>query len=307
MTPRIVIGLQVALIVACSPAPAPAMPSGTQPQTTPNPVTVSVLAGSAGPATTAASGAGARAMGGAGVPGTGGQAGMLLGAAGATAGGSRPPLTAAGSGGRAGSAGGLAAAGADAANDGSMLGVDASAGWLLTVYHTPVESFHTQPAIMVVGCAAMPCANGKDALGAFASDFVQSVKDNGAGRITSGSSAGKYLNWSIDIGYWLDEAPRDARGQALVPWVSAAADPKVAYGTRFSVVDCGADQAQGTPVDPTVCMALKQGKWVVSDRFTVGAVGAQFDLYIGEEDHTNYDATSPYLITVAHARIALAN
>jgi hypothetical protein len=188
----------------------------------------------------------------------------------------------------------------------ASVGIDVSQGWVLTVYHTPVESFHSQPAVTVTGCSKMPCMNGNDALGSYAGDFVQAVKDEGAGRITSGSYAGKYLNWSIDIGYWLDEAPRDARGQALIPWVSAAADPKVPYGTHFVVADCGVDQAQGTPIDRTVCTKLEQGSWSVNDRFTVGAVGAQFDLYIGEEDHADFDATSPLLITAAHAQITLA-
>lgn len=203
-----------------------------------------------------------------------------------------------------GSGGALPAAGSGGAASTRSFGFDTSSGWLLTVYYTPVESFHTQPAMTVTGCLQMPCMNGKDNLGSYPADFVQVVKDSGTGRITSGSHAGKYLNWSIDIGYWLDDAAMDARGQALIPWVSAAADPLVPFGTRFTVADCGVDQEQGTPINNTVCTAIKKGSWVVNDRFTVGSVGAQFDLYIGEEDHVDYDATSPYLITAVHAQIA---
>jgi hypothetical protein len=236
----------------------------------------------------------------------------------AIAGRAAPRMAAGATGAGAGPNGGGASAGSSAAgragtsgtggtNTGSMFGVDASAGWLLTVYHTPVESFHSEPAMKVTGCFAMPCENGKDDLGSYPADFVQASKDQGAGRITSGSHAGKFLNWSIDIGYWLDDGPRDARGQALVPWVSTAADPLIPYGKQFNLVDCGVDLEQGLPINPTVCAALKKGKWVVGDRFTVGSVGAQFDLYIGEEDHADFDATSPYLISAQNAQIAWTN
>jgi hypothetical protein len=234
--------------------------------------------------------------GGSSLSGVAGHAGIGAIAAGAPAdGGASAESTAAGH------------AGTSGTNTGSMFGVDASAGWLLTVYHTPVESFHSEPAITVTGCPSMPCVNGQNDLGSYPADFVQASKDQGAGRITSGSHAGKFLNWSIDIGYWLDDAARDARGQALIPWVSAAADPRIPYGKQFNLADCGVDLEQGAPINPTVCAALKQSKWVVGDRFTVGSVGAQFDLYIGEEDHADFDATSPYLISAQHAQIAWTN
>lgn len=233
---------------------------------------------------------GARVMGSAGVPAGAGAGGIAaIGGSGGAAIGGRNAV--AGSGGAAGSL--------------ASVGIDVSQGWVLTVYHTPVESFHSGAAVAVTGCAKMPCMNGKDALGSYAGDFVQAVKDEGTGRITSGNYAGKYLNWSMDIGYWLDDAARDARGQALIPWVSAASDPKVPFGTHFMVADCGVDQAEGTPIDRTVCMKIEQASWSVNDRFEVGSVGAQFDLYIGEEDRADFDNTSPYLITTAHAQITL--
>jgi hypothetical protein len=185
-------------------------------------------------------------------------------------------------------------------------GIDDSQGWVLTVYHTPVETFHRGAPMQVTGCAQLSCVNGQDDdLGTYPSDFIQAAKDEGTGRIASGKYAGRYLNWSIDIGYWLDDAPRDGRGQALIPWVSAAADPKVPWGTHFVIADCGVDEAQRTPIDQTVCKQIEQAKWSVNDRFTVGSVGAQFDLYIGEEDRENFDDDSPYSITTAQAKVTL--
>jgi hypothetical protein len=82
--------------------------------------------------------------------------------------------------------------------------------------------------------------NSQGVIGSYPADFVKFVKDEGTGRITSGGHAGKYLNWSYDVGYWLDFAPRDAYGNSLVPYVSTAADTDVLRaGDQFTLVDCG--------------------------------------------------------------------
>jgi hypothetical protein len=132
---------------------------------------------------------------------------------------------------------------------------------------------------------------------------VQAVHDQGTGRITQGTYAGRYLNWSINVGYWLDLAPRDARGRPLEAYVSAAADPSIPYDLAFQVADCGTDYFGSEPIPANICAELKAPRWVVRDRFTVGAVGAQFDLYIGEEDSVNFSATSPRLISAKNAKV----
>jgi hypothetical protein len=170
-----------------------------------------------------------------------------------------------------------------------------------------VEQYHAGPPAAVRGCLALGCANGTLDLGTYASDFVRAVKDEGTGRITSGPQAGTYLNWSIDVGYWLDTAPRDARGQALVPYVSAAADPSIAFGTPFNVLACGVDDSTGSAadIDSRVCAQLQAANWLVQDRFTEGRVGQHLDLYIGEEDQPDFSNSSPKVISTKGATIAL--
>jgi hypothetical protein len=152
----------------------------------------------------------------------------------------------------------------------------AAGGWTMTVYYTAVESYHSGQPVKVTGCPGLDCAHGKADLGTYPKDFVQAVHDEGTGR----TAAGRYLNWSYDVGYWLDDAPRDSGGRTLRPFESAAADPSVlAAGTRFVVTDCG------KPAEPAaVCAKLKAATWVVTDEFTPGLGGARhLDLYIGEE------------------------
>jgi len=178
---------------------------------------------------------------------------------------------------------------------------DGANGWVLTVYFTAVQTFHGGAPQRVFGCTTNRCTSTTSDLGSYPAAFVQAVHDQGTGRITEGTYAGQYLNWSINIGYWLDLAPRDARGRPLEAYVSAAADPSVAYDLPFRVVDCGSDYFGSGPITASVCAELKSARWVVRDRFTVGAVGAQFDLYIGEEDTANFASTSPRLISARNA------
>ncbi|NYE71422.1 hypothetical protein BKA15_002751 [Microlunatus parietis] len=100
-------------------------------------------------------------------------------------------------------------------------------GWEVTVYYTAVESFHHGEPIAVTGCPVLDCENGDDPLGRYPSDFVTAVKDEGTGRITSGKHAGRYLNWSHGVGYWLDTEARNSYGDALRPFSSAATDADV--------------------------------------------------------------------------------
>src|SRR5690348_7211888 len=101
----------------------------------------------------------------------------------------------------------------------SCSGSSARDGWTVTVYYTAVASFHDGATERVLGCPQLECSGGSDDLGSYPASFVRAVHDEGTGRI----AAGRYLNWSVDVGYWLDSAPRDSAGGVLEPWRSAAA------------------------------------------------------------------------------------
>jgi hypothetical protein len=180
-----------------------------------------------------------------------------------------------------------------------------SGGWELSIYYTAVESFHTGPLEQVRGCAEIECSSGTVLLGNYPQDFVQAVKDEGTGRITSGDHAGKYLNWSIDIGYWLDTHPRDARGLVLRPYLSAAVDVGIPYVTPLKILECGIDMSNQTHIDQAVCDEIRAVTWVVRDRFTVGEVGKHIDLYIGEEDRPNFVEDSPRAIHTRSASVSI--
>jgi hypothetical protein len=176
-----------------------------------------------------------------------------------------------------------------------------SRGWEITVYYTAVERFHGGEAESVTGCRGLDCAHGDDDLGEFPAEFVAAVKDEGTGRTADGS----YLNWSHDIGYWLDTAARDAGGAPLRPFVSAAADPDVLpRGTTFRIAACGhADDGSTPPAE--VCGALRRARWIVTDEFTPGLGGSRhLDVYLGEETGPDF-TSSPWYLSLAGASLRL--
>ena len=166
---------------------------------------------------------------------------------------------------------------------------ESSAGWELTVYYTAVEKFHTDKKVPVTGCPRLECSNGTDDLGRYPAGFVAAVKEEGSGRL----SGGGYLNWSYDVGYWLDTAPRNASGGSLVPLVSAAADPAVlSPGTRFSLADCGHVGNRRAKPPAEVCDKLSAASWEINDEVTPGSDGEHHvDLYIGEETQKHFQDT----------------
>src|SRR5688572_27616406 len=92
------------------------------------------------------------------------------------------------------------------------------AGWTVTVYYTAVAAYHDGPSQPVTGCPRLDCGPGDpDAgadLGTYPGGFVDAVRAEGTGR----TGDGRYLNWSVDTGFWLDTAPRDSAGGTLRPW-----------------------------------------------------------------------------------------
>lgn len=178
--------------------------------------------------------------------------------------------------------------------------------YTITVYYTAVESFHTDAAVNVSGCLIRDCAFGNKLIGTYPASFIKATKTEGTGRITSGVNAGKYLNWSVDVGYWLDTIPSDGYGTALVPFQTAAADDiALKRGTKFLLL-APLIQDDGTPLDTTSANKLLAGQWLINDQFTPGLGGAlHLDLYIGEEDRFNFTNQSPMYTTLMNTKIAL--
>jgi hypothetical protein len=184
----------------------------------------------------------------------------------------------------------------------------ASGAWTLTVYYTAVESFHTGPAQAVTGCrpGADECSNGTDALGSYPADFLDAVRGQGSGRITTGRYAGKYLLWDADSGYAVDTAVLDQSDRPLRPFVSAGAgDPGIAPGTGFGLLDCGVDTVTGRAPDAAACARLRAASWVVAGPTRQPADAHVLELYVGEEDGPGF-AGGPLLLHAHNARTTLA-
>jgi len=177
-----------------------------------------------------------------------------------------------------------------------------SGGWEITVYYTAVQSFHDGEPETVTGCRGLDCAHGDDELGEYPADFVAAVQDEGTGRTADGA----YLNWSYDVGFWLDSAARDTAGAPLRPFVTAAADPGVLpRGTTFRIAGCGHTDDGAAPSGP-VCAGLRRARWTVADEFTPGLGGSKHvDVYIGEETGPDFTDSAWYLtLTGASLRYA---
>ncbi|MDQ1396751.1 MAG: hypothetical protein QOG64_2010 [Acidimicrobiaceae bacterium] len=195
---------------------------------------------------------------------------------------------------------------AAAATTAANANANANAAWRLTTYYTAVEQYHRGPLTPVHGCPRRECEHGGDDLGRYPSDFVAAVKDEGTGRITSGPNVGRYLNWSYDVGYWLDTIPTDTNGDALAAFETAAADAvSLAPGTEFVIAGCGTQQ--GDPLEADACRRFQSSRWIVRDAFTPGLGGSRhLDLYIGEEDRRGFTDSSPIYVDVTGARITVA-
>lgn len=174
-------------------------------------------------------------------------------------------------------------------------------GWEVTVYYTAVESFHDGERVAVTGCPVLDCENGDDPLGRYPRDFVAAVKDEGAGRITSGEHRGGYLNWSHGVGYWLDTEARNSYGEVLRPFASAATDADVLpRGSRVEIAGCG-----DAEVATDVCVRLRKPTWTIDDEFTPGLGGAKhLDVYLGEEDRPDFTESDLYT-TLENATLRL--
>lgn len=174
-----------------------------------------------------------------------------------------------------------------------------STGWELTVYYTAVESYHSGPTSVIRGCPDQDCAFGNKILGTYPKTFSKAVKDEGTGRT---KTPGVFLNWSYDVGYWLDTLPANTNGEALRPFISTASDG-LRLGDTFRLVP-PLRQDTGEAVDPAFSALLLAASWDVEDEFTPGLGGPKhIDLYIGEEDRVNFK-NGPRYITMVDAGIS---
>jgi hypothetical protein len=179
-------------------------------------------------------------------------------------------------------------------------------GWHLTTYFTALESFYTGAPAAVTGCLDASCTAPGDpgnALGSYPADFVAAVQTEGTGKITSGNEAGQYLNWSGSqpgSGYWLDMAPRDAQGNALMPYVSAAAFDTYPFGDAFAVLDCGVDSTTFMPMDAQACADFQKASWQVRDRFESNTEVKHLDLYLGLQDQADMN-NDPHFVDQVNA------
>jgi len=178
-------------------------------------------------------------------------------------------------------------------------------GWTITVYYTPVEAYFDGSAQKVTGCADPDCTHGKVSLGEFPKDFVTTIETEGVGRISSGSYRGKYLTYDTTTGFYIDTAARDAEGNPLVAFRTAAADPRaLKANSRFVITACGTDS--GSQPDPTVCKKLKSPVWKVTDEFISPTYGGvrHVDLYVGEQNTKDFDS-SPFYIMYEKAALTI--
>jgi hypothetical protein len=157
----------------------------------------------------------------------------------------------------------------------------------------------------VSGCLIRECSFGNSLIGSYPASFIKATKTEGTGRITSGANAGKYLNWSVDVGYWLDTIPSDGYGGALEPFRTAAADAiALPKGTQFRLV-APLKQEDGSALEATSANRLLSATWLINDQFTPGLGGAlHLDVYIGEEDRVNFTNTSPLYTTLSNVKIS---
>ena len=93
----------------------------------------------------------------------------------------------------------------------------ATGGWHLTVYYTPVESYHQPPLKPISDCAGRP-------LGEHSLDFLDRVQTEGFGRVGTPIQGAHYVGWDFDRRCWfLAKTPVGVSDRPLRAWVSMAA------------------------------------------------------------------------------------
>ena len=150
-------------------------------------------------------------------------------------------------------------------------------GYRVTVYYIPLESNYTGGnLVQISGCEGFCSPNQEKVLGSYRKEFLDAMKIEGSGVLTTGKYAGKSLNY-WDNTYFIFNEPQSASGKPLVGMKTAAATVNLPYGAKFQINDCG------TGVDSPVCSELKSIVWEVNDRFAQSDTNRQVDLFLGVE------------------------
>jgi hypothetical protein len=190
-----------------------------------------------------------------------------------------------------------------------------ASGVTVTVYYSPSEGDYSGTPKTIKGWInrlqnTVDVYGSKVNLGTFPTDFLETVKEEGNGRLSSPRSGYGWLNYSHEgmpypgYGFWLDSAPRGSWGQPLVTMQTAAASNALRNlgfrkGVKFRIVNCGT----GATVE--ACRFYQEpAAWVVADEFTSGLVSAsnkQVDLYAGPRDRAFLG--SEYWTTMRRATI----
>jgi hypothetical protein len=168
--------------------------------------------------------------------------------------------------------------------------------WHLTVYYTPVESYHGPPLSSIADCSGR-------SLGRHSSEFLNHVQTEGFGRLTIPLQKASYLGWDFDRHCWfLASTPVGSDDRPLRAWVSMAAPSTVSLGTSVRIDGCGSG------ADAGVCARLRGAAWVVADRFSADPNDPQhLDLYVGEEDQPDFEDESPNYFDVHQATVILVH
>lgn len=166
--------------------------------------------------------------------------------------------------------------------------------WHLTVYYTPVESYHGAPRKPISDCVGRT-------LGEHSVEFLEHVQTEGFGRFLAPVQEHGYLGWDFARHCWFTAAtPVGANDRPLRAWVSTAAPSTFAAGTRLRVVSCG------TAVEAAVCARVEAAAWTVDDRCSDGCSDPRhLDLYVGEEDTADFEDKSPDYFDAHGAVVAL--
>jgi hypothetical protein len=172
-----------------------------------------------------------------------------------------------------------------------------SLDWRLDLAYTPVQRFHHGRGIAVTGCSRPSCAKQAE-LGSYPSDFIEAVRAQGTGKITSGAHTGKYLGWAAGVGFWLDTAPRDSRGDVLRAFSSAVSGTSLlSLHTRVRILTCGLDETGDA--NSVVCAKLQAPSWTVTEVPNPGPTRS-LTLYIGLEPGPDFTG-SAWATTFSHA------
>lgn len=166
-------------------------------------------------------------------------------------------------------------------------------GWHLTVYYTPVETYHGPPLKPISDCG------GRD-LRKHSLDFLDRVRTEGFGRIGTPIQGERYVGWDFERRRWfIARTPVGVGDRPLRAWVSTAAPLTFTAGTGVRVLSCGSD------VDVTVCERVKAAAWIVEDHCAACSDPRHLDLYIGEEDRPDFEDLSSSYFDAHGAVVAL--